>query len=183
MIMNILKKLALLCTSLLVVGSLSIATGCAMAMNSESNSENTISSESAPSDTTSSEDSTPPATSSNPETPPTTSSNPETPPPSSSTPETPPVEEQPVAVSVGANNVTIPEDGTLELTFTAPATAKYKFICASGNLKDQNGNTVSILSCSKDSVYTLTLTATANSSVKVTLQEHDPDEENWTQNY
>ena len=171
--MNILKKLALLCTSLLVVGSLSIATGCAMAMNSESNSENTISSESAPSDTTSSEDSTPPATSSNPETPPTTSSN----------PETPPIEEQPVAVSVGANNVTIPEDGTLELTFTAPATAKYKFICASGNLKDQNGNTVSILSCSKDSVYTLTLTATANSSVKVTLQVYDPDEENWTPNY
>ena len=173
MIMNILKKLALLCTSLLLVGSLSIATGCAMAMNSESNSENTISSESAPSDNTSSEDSIPPASSSNPETPPASSSN----------PETPPVDEQPFAVSVGANNVTIPEDGTLELTFTAPATTKYKFTCASGSLKDQDGKTVSILSCSKGSVYTLTLTATANSSVKVTLQVYDPDEENWTPNY
>ena len=173
MIMNILKKLALLCTSLLLVGSLSIATGCAMSMNSESNSENTISSESAPSDNTSSEDSIPPASSSNPETPPASSSN----------PETPPVDEQPFAVSVGANNVTIPEDGTLELTFTAPATTKYKFTCASGSLKDQDGKTVSILSCSKGSVYTLTLTATANSSVKVTLQVYDPDEENWTPNY
>lgn len=183
MIMNILKKLALLCTSLLLVGSLSIATGCAMSMNSESNSENTISSESAPSDNTSSEDSIPPATSSNPETPPASSSNPEPPPASSSNPETPPVDEQPFAVSVGANNVTIPEDGTLELTFTAPATTKYKFTCVSGSLKDQDGKTVSILSCSKGSVYTLTLTATANSSVKVTLQVYDPDEENWTPNY
>ena len=86
-------------------------------------------------------------------------------------------------VVVGSNTVTLPADGTATLQFTAPATLKYKITCSSGTLTDENGATVSIISCTKVEVYTVILTATAGSAVKVTIQAYDPDEENWTPNY
>ena len=84
---------------------------------------------------------------------------------------------------VGSNTVTLPADGTATLQFTASATSKYKITCSSGTLTDENGATVSIISCTKGEVYTVILTATAGSTVKVTIRTYDPDEENWTPNY
>lgn len=86
-------------------------------------------------------------------------------------------------VVVGSNTVTLPADGTATLQFTASATSKYKLTCISGTLTDENGATVSIISCTKGEVYTVILTATAGSTVKVTIRTYDPDEENWTPNY
>lgn len=86
-------------------------------------------------------------------------------------------------VVVGSNTVTVPADGTATLQFTASATSQYKITCNSGTLTDENGATVSIISCTKGEVYTVILTATAGSTVKVTIRTYDPDEENWTPNY
>ena len=86
-------------------------------------------------------------------------------------------------VVVGSNTVTLPADGTATLQFTASATSQYKITCSSGTLTDENGATVSIISCTKGEVYTVILTATAGSTVKVTIRTYDPDEENWTPNY
>ena len=86
-------------------------------------------------------------------------------------------------VVVGSNTVTVPADGTATLQFTASATSQYKLTCSSGTLTDENGATVSIISCTKGEVYTVILTATAGSTVKVTIRTYDPDEENWTPNY
>ena len=86
-------------------------------------------------------------------------------------------------VVVGSNTVTVPADGTATLQFTASATSQYKITCSSGTLTDENGATVSIISCTKGEVYTVILTATAGSTVKVTIRTYDPDEENWTPNY
>ena len=86
-------------------------------------------------------------------------------------------------VVVGSNTVTLPADGTATLQFTASATSQYKITCSSGTLTDENSATVSIISCTKGEVYTIILTATAGSTVKVTIRTYDPDEENWTPNY